>query len=106
MAGQRGPRVFRRARTAASLPGRVVACEDRCSALETHVAAKLDDMRSELAEIRTLLHTQLDADADATEVLGRLLRASETRLEAVEVALAHEQARKDEAAVGGDNTAK
>ncbi|HLI15913.1 MAG TPA: hypothetical protein VKV23_07675 [Acidimicrobiales bacterium] len=80
-------RLLRRARTAASLPGRVVACEDRVSALEARVAARLDEIRAELAEVRSLLTGVLDAEADATELVGRLLRASTDRLEALEAAL-------------------
>jgi len=79
-----GRHVLRRARTAMSLPGRIVEVEDRCVALETHVVAKLDEMRSELAEIRMLLNQRLDAEADATELVGRLLRSSEARLDALE----------------------
>jgi hypothetical protein len=77
-------RLLRRARTAATLPGRVVACEDRCSALETEVGARLLEMRSELAEIRSLLSSKMDADADTTELVGRLLRSTESRLVALE----------------------
>ena len=54
MSRPEGRHVLRRARTAMSLPGRIVEVEDRCVALETHVVAKLDEMRSELAEIRML----------------------------------------------------
>ena len=62
-----GPRrVAQRARTAAGLPGRVVAVEDRCSALEHHVAHKIDEMRSELAEIRTLLNARNIASCETT----------------------------------------
>jgi len=77
-------RLFRRARTAAGLPGRVVACEDRCSALETNVGARLEEMRVELAEIRALLSTKVEADADTTELVGRLLRSAQSRLDAIE----------------------
>ena len=77
-------RFFRRARTAASLPGRVVACEDRCSALETRVGETLEEMRVELGEIRALLSAKLDADADTSELVGRLLRSAESRLGAIE----------------------
>ena len=76
--------LLRRARTAASLPGRVVACEDRTSAVEQHVVTKLDEMRSELAELRMLVRAQLDADADATELMGRLLQSADARLSALE----------------------
>ncbi len=77
-------RLFRRARTAASLPGRVVACEDRCTALETEVAQRIAEMRFELGEIRAMLTAQLDAEADSTELLGRLLRSTATRLDHLE----------------------
>ena len=76
--------VLRRARTAASLPGRVVACEDRTGALELHVVTKIDEMRSELAELRILVQAQLDADAEATELTGRLLQSIAGRLGALE----------------------
>lgn len=77
-------RILRRARTAASLPGRVVACEDRCSTLESHVVTRLDEVRSELAEIRLLLRERLVAEAEATELVGRLLQSAEARLDALE----------------------
>jgi hypothetical protein len=76
--------VLRRARTAAALPARVVACEDRCTALENDVGARLVEMRGELAEIRSLLTSKLEADADTAELVGRLLRSAETRLVALE----------------------
>jgi len=76
--------ILRRARTAASLPGRVVACEDRTSAIEQHVVVKIDEMRAELAELRHLMQAQLDADAESTELVGRLLQAQEVRLDALE----------------------
>ena len=79
-----GGRFLRRARTASSLPGRLERVEDRCSALETHVAEKIDEMRAELAEIRALLHAKIDADADATELLGNLLQISSARLDSLE----------------------
>ncbi len=87
MAGTEGRHLWRRARTAASLPGRVVACEDRTRALEAHVVTRLDEMRAELAELRLMVRAALDADADATELLGRLLQASTARLDALESAL-------------------
>lgn len=83
MAGDRR-RLFRRARTAAGLPARVVACEDRCSALETNVGVKIAEMRAELAEIRILLQGEMRAQADASELVGRLLQVLGGRLEAVE----------------------
>ena len=76
--------LWRRARTAVGLPARVVACEDRMTALDQHVSAKLDEMRSELAEIRTLLHSQLRSDVESTQLLGQLLQDSRDRLEALE----------------------
>jgi hypothetical protein len=82
MSGQR--HLLRRARTAAGLPGRVVTVEDRQSALEREVGDNIAAMRHELAEIRLLLSERLAADAEATELLGRLLQASEARLDAVE----------------------
>jgi hypothetical protein len=57
-----------------------VACEDRTTALEAHVVQKIDEMRSELAEIRSLLHEQLSADSEATELVGHLLQSAEQRL--------------------------
>lgn len=76
--------LLRRARTAASLPGRVVACEDRTNAIEQHVVTKLDEMRAELAELRIMVQAQLDADAEATELMGRLLQSSDARIAALE----------------------
>lgn len=67
-----------------SLPGRVVECEDRTTALEQHVVAKLDEMRAELASLRQMVESQLDADADATELVGRLLQLHEARLAMIE----------------------
>ena len=77
-------RLLRRARTAASLPGRLVACEDRTSALETEVGQRITEMRFELGEIRSMLTAQLDADADTAELLGQLLRSTSTRLDLLE----------------------
>ena len=84
----RGRRLWHKAQTAASLPGRVAANEERINALERHVSVKIDEMRAELAEIRTLLRTQIDGDAEATELLGRLLQAAERRLSALERSVA------------------
>jgi hypothetical protein len=84
-------RVLRRARTAAGLPGRVVAVEDRTSAIEAHVAEVLDAMRADIAELRRLISAQIDADADSSELLGQLLRSSEHRLEAIEAQIEREQ---------------
>ncbi len=84
MENTRGHALWRKTRTAASLPGRVTANEDRIEALERHVSAKIDEMRAELAEIRSLLRTQIDGDAEATELLGRLLQAAERRLSQLE----------------------
>jgi hypothetical protein len=81
------PRLFRRARTATSLPGRVVACEDRTRALEAHVATRIDEMRFELGEIRSMLTAQLEAEADANELVGRMLRATSSRLDRLEETL-------------------
>jgi hypothetical protein len=86
-----GRRVLRRTRTAAGLPGRVVAVEDRTSAIEAHVAEVLDAMRADIAELRRLISAQIDADADASELLGQLLRSSEHRLEAIETQIEREQ---------------
>lgn len=41
-------------------------------------------MRVELGEIRALLSAKLDADADTSELVGRLLRSAESRLGAIE----------------------
>src|SRR5487761_1999424 len=76
--------LLRRARTAAALPGRVVACEDRTAAIEQHVWRKIDEMRAELAELRLLVRAQLEADAEATELVGRLLQAQDSRIDALE----------------------
>ena len=84
-------RVLRRARTAATLPTRIVAVEDRTSAIEAHVAATLDAMRTDIAELRRLVTAQLDADADATVLIGQLLRSTEHRLDEVEARLARDE---------------
>ncbi|HVB00708.1 MAG TPA: hypothetical protein VNE42_05550 [Acidimicrobiales bacterium] len=76
--------LLRRARTAASLPGRVVASEDRTNAIEQHVVRKIDEMRAELAELRLMVQAQLDADAESTELIGRLLQAYDARVGALE----------------------
>ncbi len=76
--------LLRRARTAASLPGRVVATEDRTDAIEAHVVAKIDEMRAELAQLRMLVEAQLEADAEATELMGRLLQSTDARIRALE----------------------
>lgn len=73
------------------LPSRIVAVEDRTSAVEAHVAATLDAMRADIAELRRLVTAQMDADADATALLGQLLRSTEHRLDEVEAQLAREQ---------------
>ena len=86
-----GRRVLRRARTAVGLPTRIVAVEDRTTALEAHVADVLDAMRADIAELRRLVTSQIAADADATELLGQLLRSSENRLEAIEAQIEREQ---------------
>jgi hypothetical protein len=100
-------RVLRRARTAATLPSRIVAVEDRTSAIEGHVAATLDAMRADIAELRRLVTAQLEADADATALLGGLLRSKENRLDEVEAQLAREQLPTTETArlPGGDSQA-
>ncbi len=54
-------------------------------------------MRSELAEIRSLLRTQIEGDAEATELLGRLLQAAEKRLGELEESVATTAARADPA---------
>lgn len=84
-------RVLRRARTAATLPSRIVAVEDRTSAIEAHVAGTLDAMRADIAELRRLVTAQLDADADATALLGALLRSTEHRLDEVEARLSRDE---------------
>jgi hypothetical protein len=84
-------RVLRRARTAAGLPARIVAVEDRTTAIEAHVAEVLDAMRADIAELRRLISAQIDADADASTLLGQLLRSSEHRLEAIETQIEREE---------------
>jgi phage shock protein A len=90
-------RLWRKTRTAASLPGRVSANEEKIESLERHVSLKIDEMRSELAEIRSLLRTQIEGDAEATELLGRLLQAAEKRLGELEESVATTAARADRA---------
>ena len=100
-------RVLRRARTAATLPSRIVAVEDRTSAIESHVAATLDAMRADIAELRRLVTALLEADADATALVGSLLRSTENRLDDFEAQLAREQLPAAETArlAGGDQQA-
>lgn len=61
-----------------------MAVEDRASALESRVAARLDEMRAELAELRLLVSAQLEADAETAALLGSVLRSYEARLGALE----------------------
>ncbi|MGD0741683.1 MAG: hypothetical protein ABSA31_00070 [Acidimicrobiales bacterium] len=84
MAKARNGKVWRTIRTGAALPRRVASNTERIDALERHVEGKIDEMRAELAEIRSLLHTQIEGDAEATALLGRLLQAAERRLAALE----------------------
>jgi hypothetical protein len=93
----RGRVLWRKTRVAAKLPGRVAASEDKIAALERHVSVKIDEMRSELAEIRSLLHTQITSDAEATELLGRLLQAAEKRLSELEESVATTAGKADRA---------
>lgn len=80
-----GPRrALRRARTAAGLPARVVAVEDRCSALEAGVDKRIEEMRAELGEIRSLLEAVLETEADLAGLVGRLLQQVSSRLDALE----------------------
>lgn len=88
-------RLWRKTRTAASLPCRLAANEDKIESLERHVTTKIDEMRSELAEIRSLLRTQIEGDAEATELLGRLLQAAEKRLRELELSDAATAVRAD-----------
>ena len=67
-----------------------MAVEDRTSAVESHVAATLDAMRADIAELRRLVTAQIEADADATALLGDLLRSTENRLEEVEAKLSRD----------------
>lgn len=48
------------------------------------LASELDRIRPELAEIRAQLAARLDAEAEETELVGRLLQGHEARLEALE----------------------
>jgi hypothetical protein len=41
-------------------------------------------MRFEIGEIRAMLTAQLESDADTSELLGRLLRATSSRLDLLE----------------------
>lgn len=84
MPGAAPSRVLRRARTAAALPGRVVAVEDRCAAIDAHVSARLDEMRAELARLRALLEAVVETETDVAALVGRLLGAMGERVEAVE----------------------
>jgi hypothetical protein len=49
-----------------------------------HVSDRLDEVRHELAELRRLLEAMSQADAEAVELTGRLLRSAESRLDALE----------------------
>lgn len=84
MPDQSARRVVQRARTAAGLPGRVVDVEDRCSALEAHVMAQIDEMRSDLTEIRELLQAVLSTEADLAGLIGRMLSDVRGRLDSIE----------------------
>ncbi len=48
-------------------------------------------MRADIAELRRLISAKIDADADASALLGQLLRSSEHRLEAIETQIEREQ---------------
>jgi hypothetical protein len=78
------PRLLRRARTAVGLPGRIVAVEDRASALETDVVKRIEEIRFEIGEIRAMLTALLESDADTAELLGTLLRSIAARVELLE----------------------
>jgi len=78
--------ILRRARTAAGLPSRVTACEDRFETLEEGLGAQLDQIRGELASIRALIEDRFVAEAEATQLVGQLLQAATARLEALEQA--------------------
>ena len=41
-------------------------------------------MRAELAELRIMVQSQLNADADSTELIGRLIQAHDARVGALE----------------------
>jgi len=58
-----GRLMWRTIRTGVALPRRVASNTERIDTLERHVETKIDEMRAELAEIRSLLHTQIDGDA-------------------------------------------
>ncbi len=92
-----GRLMWRTIRTGVALPRRVASNTERIDTLERHVETKIDEMRAELAEIRSLLHTQIDGDAEATELVGRLLQAAERRLTALEELAAATDAGADRA---------
>jgi hypothetical protein len=77
-------RLTRRLRTAAGLPGRLVAVEDQGRDLEARVATRLDEVRFELAEIRRTLAEMNVAATEALQLTGELLRSAESRLDALE----------------------
>jgi hypothetical protein len=62
----------------------VVAVEDQGRDLERRVAERLDEVRYELGELRRTLEAMSEADAEALELIGRLLRATEARVDALE----------------------
>jgi hypothetical protein len=72
--------------------------------VESHVAATLDAMRADIAELRRLITAQLEADADATALLGELLRSTENRLDEVEAQLVREQLPTPPARLAGGST--
>ncbi len=49
-----------------------------------HQASELERLRPDLAEVRRQLGARLEAELEATELVGRLLRTHEARLEALE----------------------
>ncbi|HVC25129.1 MAG TPA: hypothetical protein VND23_05175 [Acidimicrobiales bacterium] len=84
MPGAAPSRVVRRARTAATLPGRLIAVEERCAAIESHVVVRLDEMRAELAALRALVEAVLETETDVATLVGRLLASMGDRVDAVE----------------------
>ena len=105
-----GPRILRRTRGVAALPVRFTALEQRQAALEAQLPAlqahalqshraalgeglaelqaalhaEIEVLRGELADLGRLVEDRVDAETELVELIGKLLRRAEARLEALE----------------------
>lgn len=89
---------LRRTRALAALPARFTAFEQRQGAFEEEMrahqaelrerrdelVAALSAIREESREIRRLVEARVLAEAEATELVGKLLQRADARLEALE----------------------